>query len=96
MRITTYIAALALAVLVSGCSLFSGFGSEQPREAHAVAYNQNAVQSLALGRHYQAAGRFVLARETFLHGLATARDEDLRQTLAAELDATDRLILSDR
>lgn len=96
MHLRTYAAALAVALLLSGCSLLPDLSWGPKHEPHAVAYNQNSVQSLALGRHYQAQGRFELARETFLHGLATARDQEMKETLAAELEATDRLILSNR
>lgn len=96
MHLKTSFAAITVALLLPGCSLMPDVSWSPKSEAHAVAYNQNSVQSLALGRHYQAQGRFELARETFLHGLATARDQEMKETLAAELEATDRLILSNR
>lgn len=96
MKLTPWIAAIALAAAVSGCAALGELDFRPSREAHAVPYHENSLNSLALGRHYQAHGRFELARETFLHGLATARNDDMKERLAAELEATDRLIMSNR
>lgn len=90
------IAALALLTL-GGCSnLLETIGFAPNYEPHGVPYHENSLNSLAQGRQYQTQGRYELARETFLQGLATARDKDLRARLAEEIEATDRLILSRR
>ncbi|MBU1003243.1 MAG: hypothetical protein KKE73_12085 [Proteobacteria bacterium] len=93
MNIKGFLLTLTIATLLSGCSLP---WAEPVQGAHALPYHENSVNSLALGRHYQAQGRFELARETFMNGLATARDEDMRRRLALEIESTDRLILSQR
>jgi hypothetical protein len=93
------LAAALLALLLEGCSLWQAIAPAPaaPRtEPRAMAYNENSVRCLALGRRYQAEGRFELARETFMHGLATARDDAMRETLSREVEATDRIILSNR
>jgi len=87
--------ALALAALLSGCSGLPWF-NQKTQEAHMVPYHGNSVNCLVLGRHYQAEGRFELARETFTNGLATAKDKEMRRILAEEIEATDRMILSQR
>jgi len=94
--VTTALAAALVATLLAGCSLWPGLASGPRSAPHPVPYNENSVHCLALGRQYQAQGRFELARETFMHGLATARDDDMRESLAQELEATDRIILSNR
>lgn len=92
-----YISALAMALALSGCSnILETIGFGPNYEPHGVPYHENSVNSLAKGRQFQAEGRYELARETFLQGLATARDKDLRARLADEIEATDRLILSKR
>lgn len=97
MNIKGFLLMLAAAALLSGCSALPWEQDAEPApHAHVLPYNGNSVNSLALGRHYQAQGRFELARETFMNGLATAREEDMRRLLAAEIEATDRLILSQR
>jgi len=92
----TTLAALTASLLLAGCSMLPGLDFGPDHEARSVPYHENSVNNLALGRYYQAQGRFVLARETFLHGLATARNDEMKERLAAELEATDRLILSNR
>lgn len=92
---TTALAALLAALLLAGCSL-PGMGSGPRSAPHPVPYSEHSLRCLALGRQYQAQGRFELARETFMHGLAAARDDDMRESLAQELEATDRIILSNR
>ena len=94
MNIKAFVAAACVACVLSGCAGLD-FGSDD-NAPHAMAYHENSLNCLALGRHYQTEGRFELARETFLHGLATARDTNLRRRLASEIEATDRLILSNR
>ncbi|WP_035250926.1 hypothetical protein [Desulfocurvus vexinensis] len=93
---TTALAALLAALLLASCSLWPGLGSGPRSAPHPVPYNEHSLRCLALGRQYQAQGRFELARETFMHGLAAARDDDMRESLAQELEATDRIILSNR
>ena len=59
-------------------------------------YNGNAMQNFYLGRTYMAQGRYELAREHLLAGLASAEDEEMRQRLAMELEAIDKIIASRR
>ena len=96
MNLKTYILALLAAAALSGCSILESVDLGPRHEAHALPYHENSLSSLELGRHYQAAGRYELARETFLQGLATARHDDMKMRLASELEATDRLVLSSR
>ncbi|MCK9239859.1 hypothetical protein [Desulfocurvus sp.] len=93
---TPLLAAALLALLLGGCSLWQAVAPAPKAAPHPVAYHEHAVRCLALGREYQAQGRHELARETFMHGLAAARDDAMRDTLARELEATDRIILSNR
>ncbi|BBD07884.1 hypothetical protein [Desulfovibrio ferrophilus] len=93
MNMKYFLLTLTIATMLSGCSMP---WSAPEQGAHALPYHENSVNSLALGRHYQTQGRFELARETFLNGLATSRDEEMRKRLALEIEATDRLILSQR
>lgn len=92
MNIKAFLAAACAACVLSGCGLDLGSRAK----VHALPYHENSLSCLALGREYQSQGRFELARETFMHGLATSRDEVMRKHLAEEIEATDRLILSDR
>ncbi len=55
-----------------------------------------AKQWLQLGQYYQEHNRFELARETFLHGLAVTQSTKMREVLKDEIEATDKLILSNR
>lgn len=98
MNIKAFLAATFVACILSGCSGLNldFMKSEADAEPHALAYHENSLNCLALGRHYQSQGRFELARETFLHGLATSRDKEMQKRLAAEIEATDRLIMSNR
>lgn len=96
MNLKITIAALAAVTMLTGCAAWDSLSFGPKHEVHPVAFHENSVNSLALGRYYQAQGRFELARETFLHGLATARNDDMKERLAEELEATDRLILSNR
>lgn len=96
MNIKGFLLMLAVATLLSGCSLSWPTWSKPAQGAHVLPYHENSVNCLALGRHYQAQGRFELAREAFMNGLATARNEDMRHRLAQEIESTDRLILSQR
>ncbi len=83
---------LAFAMLLAGCgSLFSP--KPQPE---AVPYDDAALYNFQLGRHYQSRGRLELARDRFLQALATSRNPDMRQRAAEEIEATDRLIRSQR
>lgn len=86
------IPALAVALLLSGCGWFS---SPKPRP-EAVPYDDAALYNFQLGRHYQSRGRLELARDRFLQALATADNPDMRERAAREIEATDRLIRSQR
>ncbi|MGE4299352.1 MAG: hypothetical protein AB7E47_15155 [Desulfovibrionaceae bacterium] len=59
-------------------------------------YHEHALYNFQLGRGYMAQGRYELARERYLLALAVARDDAMRMRLSEELDAVDRLILSQR
>ncbi len=101
---------LCVSVWLGGCSLFTRFSGdtapEEPAEASvttaapepqivmAPAYDGNALFNLYLGRQFVAEGRFELARERFLLGLASAREEGMRDSLVAELRSVDRMIQS--
>ncbi len=94
MQMKTFIPALALAAILSGCA---DKAPVMPNEtAESVPYHELALRNYALGRQYQAEGRFELARDTFLQVLATANNEDMIMRLQGELDATDKLIVSQR
>ena len=82
---------LAVALLLSGCGMFT----PKPRP-EAVPYDDAALYNFQLGRHYQTRGRLELARDRFLQALATARNDDMRERAAEEIEATDRLIRSQR
>ncbi|WP_461210531.1 hypothetical protein [Desulfocurvus sp. DL9XJH121] len=95
MNIRLFLVAVCAACALSGCAALDALDFGSPK-VHALPYQENALSCLALGREYQSQGRFELARETFLHGLAMSRNEDMRHRLAEEIEATDRLILSSR
>lgn len=79
-----------------GCSFSVGpTGSEETAMAGAP-YHEAAMQNLILGRRYMSQGRYELARERFMLGLAAARNEEMRQTLAQDLNAADLMVRSQR
>ncbi len=59
-------------------------------------YHQNTVQNFTLARIYMSRGRFELAREHLLLALASARDENMREQLAFELEAVEKMIATRR
>ncbi|GAB6176476.1 hypothetical protein JCM16814_13670 [Desulfobaculum senezii] len=87
---------LTAGVLLGGCSLGGVSPLINTTRADALPYNELALRNLALGRDYQGQGRFELARETFLQGLAAAQREDMRAALTEEIETTDRLIRTRR
>lgn len=89
MRLKLFLAALVLAMFACGCN-----GVLLPEKTTQKAYNGNAVHNYALGRRYQAEGRFELARERYLQAMAMARDEEFRTLLAQEIESTDKAIRS--
>lgn len=52
--------------------------------------------NLSLGRQYMAQGRYELAKRHLLMALAGAKDEEMRQTLASDIENADRMIRLDR
>jgi len=93
MRTKQLILALAAALLLSGCGWMSQGPKQRPE---AVPYDDAALYNFQLGRHYQSRGRLELARDRFLQALATADNPDMRERAAREIEATDRLIRSQR
>lgn len=89
-------AALGVALILQGCSLGGVTPLIDTSRADAVPYNELALHNLALGREYQSEGRFELARETFLQGLAAAQRDDMKEALSTEIQTTDRLIRTRR
>lgn len=93
---------LMILISLSGCAWFSGGSAENtterspmPEEQHAlitVPYHAQALNNFYMGRDYAAQGRYELAREYYLLALASARNDQLRQSLVYELNAVDRLI----
>ncbi|NJB66954.1 hypothetical protein GGQ74_000594 [Desulfobaculum xiamenense] len=90
------IAALALTALLAGCSAGGVSPLVDVSRADALPYHELALHNLTLGREYQVQGRFELARQTFLQGLATAQNDDMRAVLSQEIENTDRLIRTKR
>lgn len=94
MRLTT----LVILVLLSA-GLVTACGSSRSDECMTVAqapYSENSLNNLHIGRQYLAQGRYELAREHFLMGLASARNGAMRQRLSQELQAAERMIQAQR
>ncbi len=92
MQLRQFALALTVALLLAGCD---GLMTAKPRP-EAVPYDDAALYNFQLGRHYQSRGRLEMARDRFLQALATARNPDMRQRAAEEIEATDRLIRTQR
>lgn len=84
---------MIFSALLAGCA---NLKAEPPKTATVEAYDGNAVYHYALGRRYQAQGRYLLARESFLQALAMSRDEEFRNLVAGDIEATDKAIRSKR
>jgi hypothetical protein len=76
---------------VGGCSWV-----KRNPEPQALPYKGTALHNMKLGRGYQAEGRYELARDRFLQALALAEHEDMKDAVIKELEATDKLIRSQR
>ncbi len=83
--------------MLSGCGWVGSAEPEDP-QLHTVAlpYHEAAVSNMVLARSYMQEGRFELAKERLLIALSAARDDTLKQTLAVDLQAVDRMIRSRR
>lgn len=81
---------LLMLLALAGCST-----AKEPDMVGAP-YHENALYNYYLGRDYMARGRYELARERFLLALACSRNEDMRLMAAAELEAAQRQIESQR
>lgn len=95
--------AIVLAVLLTApLPLLLGCAKEPPPQPlprqrfSAPPYHQNTVQNFTLARIYMSRGRFELAREHLLLALASARDENMREQLAFELEAVEKMIATRR
>ncbi len=95
--------AIVLAVLLTApLPLMQGCAKEPPPQPvprqrfSAPPYHQNTVQNFTLARIYMSRGRFELAREHLLLALASARDENMREQLAFELEAVEKMIATRR
>lgn len=93
MRLKTA-AALLLTATILGCA--SSAPPPEPVPPAAGYYDANALEQFALARSYQSQGRHVLAREHLLQALALADNEDFKEMVALEIEATDRAIRSKR
>jgi tetratricopeptide (TPR) repeat protein len=93
MRPTLLLAAICLAALACGCN---GAVTSPPPVTTQRAYDANAVYNYALGRRYQAEGRYELAREHLLQALAMSEDEELRNLVVRDIEAADKAIRSRR
>ncbi|THB71833.1 MAG: hypothetical protein D6E12_00555 [Desulfovibrio sp.] len=92
---------IALALLASaglaGCSAGVQYtGGNQDAEIAGAPYHEHAMQNLLLGRRYMAQGRYELARERFLIGLAAAQNPEMKRILAQEVQGCDMMVQSQR
>ena len=89
---------ILLLALPAGCGASAGDSAEAARGLRPAAapYNENALNNLFIGRTYLAQGRYALAKEHFLIGLASAEDPEVRAQLRHEVQAADMMITIQR
>ncbi len=84
-----------LTTLLLAC-LLTGLWSCAKREVATTNYHEHTMQNFYLARKYESEGRYELAKERLLLAMASAKDGEMRQTLAQELDAVDKMIKTQR
>lgn len=90
-------AALAMALMSTGCSFFNSIISsnkEVQGEAAVTQYSTASLRNYKTARDFAAQGRYELAREHYLLALASASDPYLQDALAQELESVDMMIKS--
>lgn len=91
MKIITPFIIVGMLACAGGCSW-----KTYSHEPQSLPYKGAALHNMKLGRGYQAEGRYEMARDRFMQALALAENEDMKDAIIQELDATDKLIRTQR